>query len=33
MVKPTGEHKRAAKPVHRGKTLAARGKKKAAAAA
>ena len=33
MVKPTGEHKRAAKPVHRGKKPAARGKKKAAAAA
>ena len=33
MVKPTGEHKRAAKPVHRGKMPVARGKKKAAAAA
>jgi hypothetical protein len=33
MVKPTGEHKRAAKPVHRGKAPAAPGKKKAAAAA
>jgi hypothetical protein len=33
MAKPTGEHKRVAKPVHRGKKAAARGKKKAAAAA
>ncbi len=33
MAKPTGEHKRVAKPVHRGKKPAARGKKKAAAAA
>jgi hypothetical protein len=33
MVKPTGEHKRAGKPAHRGKKPAARGKKKEAAAA
>lgn len=33
MAKPTGEHKRVAKPVHRGKKPAARGKKKATAAA
>ena len=33
MVKPTGEHKRAGKPVRRGKKPAARGKKKAAPAA
>jgi hypothetical protein len=33
MVKPTGEHKRAARRVRRGKKPAARGKKKAAAAA
>jgi hypothetical protein len=33
MVMPTGEHKRAGKPVRRGKKPAARGKKKAAPAA
>jgi len=33
MVKPTGEHKRAGKPAHRGKKPAARAKKKEAAAA
>jgi len=33
MVEPTGEHKRAGKPVHRGKKPAARAKKKEGAAA
>ena len=33
MVKPTGEHKRAGKPAHRGKKPAARAKKKGLAAA